>query len=70
MAAILQTTFTNGFFNEKFRNRISLKFIPKGAIDSKSPLVQVMVWRRIVGKLIHEPMLTQFTDAYMRHLGR
>ena len=47
--------------------RISLKFVPKGPIDNKSALVQVMAWRRTGDKPLPEPILTQFTDAYMRH---
>ena len=41
------------FVNEKFCTliKISLKFVPKGPID----------------KSLSEPMLTWFTDAYMRH---
>ena len=46
---------------------ISLKFVPKGPIDSKSALVQVMAWRWTGIKPLPEPMLTQFTDAYMLH---
>ena len=46
--------------------RISLKFVPKGPIDNKSALVRVMAWRRTGDKPLPEPMLTQFTDAYMR----
>ena len=55
--------------NEKFciLIQISLKFVPKGQIDYKSALVQVMAWRRTGEKPLPEPMLTQFTDAYMRH---
>ena len=37
------------------------------SIDNKSTLVQVMAWRRTGDKLLPEPMLTQFTDAYMSH---
>ena len=57
------------FVNEKFYIliKISLKFIPKGPIDNKAALVQVMPWRRIVDKPLPEPMLIPFTDAYMRH---
>ena len=29
-----------------------------------------MAWRRIGGKPLSEPMLTRFTDAYMRKYGR
>ena len=47
--------------------RISLKFVPEGPINNKTALVQVMAWRRIGDKPLPKPMLTQFTDAYMRH---
>ena len=47
--------------------RISLEFVSKGPIDNKPALVQVMAWRRTVDKPLRKPMLTQFTDAYMRH---
>ena len=49
--------------------RISFKFVPKGSIDNKSVLVQVMAWHRTGDKPLPEPMLTQFTDDYMRHPG-
>ena len=57
------------FLNEKFdiSIRISLKFVHKGPIDNKPALVQVMAWRRTGDKPLSEPMLTRFTDAYMRH---
>ena len=47
---------------------LSLKFVPNVPIDNKSALVQVMVWRQIGDKPLSEPILTQFTDAYMRSL--
>ena len=46
---------------------ISLKFVPKVWIDNIPTLVQIMAWRRIGDKPLSEPMVTQFTDAYMRH---
>ena len=57
------------FMNEKFciLIKISLKFVPKGPIDNNLVLVQIMAWRRIGAKPLSEPMLSQFTDAYMRH---
>ena len=57
--------------NEKFiiSIRISLKFVPKSPIDNKAALVQVMAWRQTGDKSLPEPMLTQFTDTYMRHQG-
>ena len=45
----------------------SLKFVPKGPINNKPALVQVMAWRWTGDKPLPELMLTQFTDAYMRH---
>ena len=47
--------------------KISLKFIPTGPITYIPALVQIMGWRRPGDKPLSEPMLTQFTDAYMRH---
>ena len=46
---------------------ISLKFVPKGPIDYNSALVQVVAWHRTGEKPLPESMLTQFTDAYIRH---
>ena len=57
------------FMNKKFcvLNKISLKFVPKGPINNILALVQIMAWRRSGDKPLSEPMLTQFTDAYIRH---
>ena len=49
--------------------QISLKFVPKGLIHNDSALVVVKAWRRTGEKPLPKPMLTHFTDAYMRHLG-
>ena len=38
-----------------------------GLIDNKWALVQEMAWRRSGDKPLSEPMLNQYTDAYMRH---
>ena len=43
----------------------SLKFVPMGPIDNSSSLVQVMAWRRTSDKPLSEPMMAQFSDAYM-----
>ena len=61
--------FKSIFMNEKFciLILISLKFVPKGLIDYKSALVQVMAWRWIGDKPLPETMMTQCTAAYMRH---
>ena len=72
MVAISQKTFSNAvFINENFcvLIPISLKFIPKGPIDNKSSLVQVMAWCQTGNKPLSEPMMTQFTDTYMWHTG-
>ena len=70
MAAILQTTVSKAFsWMKSVLFRISLKFVPKGPIDNKAALVQVMAWRWTGDKPLPEPMLAQFTDAYMRHYG-
>ena len=63
--------FKRIFWNENFGNVIqfSLKVVPKAPIDNKSALVQVMAWRRFGAKPLPEPMLTRFTDAYVRHQG-
>ena len=57
------------FVNEKccVLIKILLKFVPKGPVESISALVWIMAWRRIGDKPLSEPILTRFTDAYMRH---
>ena len=47
--------------------RISLKFVPTGPIDNKSVLVQGMASGLTCGNPLPEPMLTNFTDVYVRH---
>ena len=49
--------FRRIFMNEMFciSIQISLKYVPKGQID------------QIGDKPLYKPMLTWFTDAYMRH---
>ena len=72
MAAILaDSNLKCTFFNENDRIpiRISLIFFLRSPIDNKPVLVQLMAWRRTGDKPLPEPMLTQFTDAYMRHYG-
>ena len=70
MVAILADgNFQCIFLNEKFciSIRISLNVVPKGPINNKRVLVQVMDLRRIGDKPLPEPMENQFTDAYMWH---
>ena len=57
-------TFLNE--NDRIPIRFSLKFVPMSPIDNKLVLVQVMAWRWTGDKPLPEPVLTQFTDAYMR----
>ena len=53
--------------NEKFciLIRTSQKFVPKGPINNKLALFQVMAWHRTGDKPLPKAMLTQFTDAYI-----
>ena len=70
MAAILADDICKCIFlneNDRISIKISLKFVPRSSIDNKPALVQVMAWRRIGDKPLPEPMMVQFTDAYMRH---
>ena len=70
MAAILaDDTFKCIFLNvnDEISIKISLKFVPRSPVENKPALVQAMAWRRIGDKPLPEPMMAQFTDAYMRH---
>ena len=51
--------FKSTFLKENVKIPIqgSLKFVPKGPIDNKSALFQVMPFRRTVDKPLPEPML-------------
>ena len=72
MAAILADDICKCIFlneKDKIPIQISLKLVPRGPIDNKPALVQVMVWRRAGDKPLPKPMMAQFTDAYMRHMG-
>ena len=48
------------FMNKKFCISIwiSLKFVPRGPIDNRPALVQVMAWWQTCVKPLPEPMLT------------
>ena len=68
MAAILTDDIFKCIFlieKDKIPIQLSLKLVPVGPIDNKPVLVQVMVWRRTGDKPLPEPMMAQFTDAYM-----
>ena len=49
--------------------KISLKFVPKGSVNNIPVLFQIMVWCRVGDNPPSEPMLTRFTDTYIRHWG-
>ena len=60
MAAISQNDlFKCIYLNEKvwISIKISLKIVPKGAINHIPALVQIMAWRRPDDKLLSEPMM-------------
>ena len=59
----MATNLADDIFNRIFLNEnvwisieISLKFVPKGPIDNKLALVQIMAWRRTGGKPLPEGM--------------
>ena len=43
--------------------QISNKFVPRGSIDKRSTLVQVMAWCQIGDKQLIKPMLTKTSVA-------
>ena len=68
-STLADNNFKYIFLNENYRILIwfSLKFVPRSPIYNKHALVQVMAWHWSGNKPLPEPMLTQFTDTYMRH---
>ena len=64
MAAIFQTVFSDVF--SWMKGLVSLWKIHWGLFDSITAFVYIMTWGRIGDKPLSEPMLTRFTDAYMR----
>ena len=63
MTVILQTPFSNTFFEWKYMNFV----ISIGPISNIPALVQKMDWRRPCDKPLSQPMMVKFTDAYIRH---
>ena len=47
--------------------KIRLTFTPKGPINNNTAMVYKMACLRIGDKPLSEPVLSGFTDAYMRH---
>ena len=62
-AVITDDMFKCIFMNKKFSTLIwiSLRFVPKGSIDNKSALVQVMAWRLTGNKPLPEQWWTRTT---------
>ena len=70
MAAVLEDDIFKCVFrneNDRIPIQISLKFISRSPIDNKPAFVQAMALRRRGDKPLLEPMMTQLTDACMRH---
>ena len=67
-ASLADDIFSYIFLKENGINsiQISLNFVPRSSIDNKPALVQIVAWRWIGDKPLSAPMLTWFTDAYMR----
>ena len=64
---IFKSIFSNE--NDRIPFPISLKFVPRSPIDDNPAWVHVMAWHRIGDRPLSEPMMLQFTHAYMRHEG-
>ena len=70
MAALLADDIVKRIFSNEnviISIQISPEFLLKGPVDNKSALVQIMDWHRLGDKPLLEAMMSQFTDAYMRH---
>ena len=67
----VDNVFKCNFLNENvwIPIKISPKFVPKVPINNIPALVQIMAWCQTGDKPLSEPMMTQFNDAYMRHLA-
>ena len=69
MAAIFQTTFSNGFCeNALIPIKVSLKFVPKGPINNIPTLIESPIVCHLVdANPLSEPMMAQVINAYMCH---
>ena len=63
--------FKSIFLNENYciLIEISVKCVPRGTVNNKPSLVQIIAWRRTGDKLLSEPMTAYFTDALYALLG-
>ena len=48
-----------------FSEIVCISVVPGGPIDNMSALFRVMAWHQTGNKPLPEPMMTQFTDAYI-----
>ena len=69
MDAIFQTNFSQKNFIEHQRSLIQMPLKPvlDGPIVNTTLLVQMIDRHRIGDKLLSEPMIANFIDAYLRH---
>ena len=70
MAAILADNDFKCIFmnkNDRILIQISLKFVHRSLIDNNPALFQVMAKLLRGDKSLPEPMLTQFSDAYIQY---
>ena len=56
-------SFPNTFFQT---TKKSMQFVPKGAVNHKSKLVQAMAWHQEDSKPLPESVMIQVNGAYMR----
>ena len=69
MTNISQMTFSNAFSSMKifkFRKKKPAMFVPRGSLQNKSTLVQIMAWHQTSDMPFSEPTMDYFDDAYMR----
>ena len=55
------------FVDENVCILIPLTFVSNGPVNNMPTLIHVMAWRRTCDKLLAEPMMALFIDAFMRH---
>ena len=71
LADISKCIAVNGNVSMSIKN--SPNFVPKGPIDNKPPLVQLMAWRRKGVKPLYEPMMNHTKQSpwslHWRHNG-
>ena len=53
--------------NDNIHIQTWLEIVARGRIANKPILIQVIACRRTGDKPLPEPMMTQFTDAYVWH---